>query len=277
MITKLLTILLEWLYSFGEGIMNLASKLLLTLNSSGGSEPATFESLLATHSPTARFPLVDTSGTTMVEALNSWNGSYSTSIPVLNTTAAPAGLTGNAPQWTTTGGYGSMHSANLASAFSGTGGTIMFGVKGNGAGWLNNTSNHFWTRVEADANNFIVIQHTTTANQLRFRYRANGNNFDQTPTLGAEPTDWIHVALTYSDSAGDGEIRAYINGALLGTTAVTQAWGGSGLSSTDVVIGATATDVAPQSPNASFIEFDFIPTPLATDDILALYNLWAGI
>ena len=92
-----------------------------------------------------------------------------------------------------------------------------------------------------DDNNFRM--HWLDSGVFRFNYRANAVPVTETDP-GATDTDglWHLVAMTWDTAAGaDGEMKAYIDGAQVGTTQTALgSWTGDGVM--DVCIGAQADD-----------------------------------
>ncbi|MCK5612125.1 hypothetical protein KAR91_60195, partial [Candidatus Pacearchaeota archaeon] len=78
-----------------------------------------------------------------------------------------------------------------------------------------------------DANNFIALV-LDGSGPFRFIYNANSVSIDCTGTVNAIAGKWYHVRLAFSDSNNDGEISLHINGVLLESAAISNAWGYGG-------------------------------------------------
>lgn len=134
-----------------------------------------------------------------------------------------------------------LYSTSLRDAFNAAEGTIAVWIKVSAAGvWADATARRALT-VGADGTNRIIIQKTTEANTLNMIYTAN--NVGSTVTTGSiTSVGWIHMALTWSKSTGaSGQVKAYINGAQVGTTQVNLGTWAGALAATTVVLGAAST------------------------------------
>ena len=137
------------------------------------------------------------------------------------------------------GDFVNIYSSELAAVFDGAKGTVEVWVRiTDAAVWADATVRYF-IRLGADANNHINIRRTATNNTLGFQYVAGGTSDVVTDSSLAASTDWFLVALTW-DSVAD-ELKAYINGAQVGSTQTgLGAWAGS-LASNLCVLGAIST------------------------------------
>jgi hypothetical protein len=132
--------------------------------------------------------------------------------------------------------YTNIYSASLAGAFNGAEGTVvLWGFLPAGV-WIDSQTRVF-VGIRVDANNLVIINRTSTNNQLLLRYVAGGTISGGTITFSS--TTWFHMAITWSKSA-DQMIR-YINGAQTGATSTgLGVWAGA-LSSTQCTLGALNT------------------------------------
>ena len=138
--------------------------------------------------------------------------------------------------------YLDIYSAAFNTDFLETAGTIAGWAKvASAAVWADSTVRRVIT-LAADADNYIAIEKTATANELGFHYSAGTPVLDSvtdSTTIGAS-VDWFHVAITWDTTAD--AIYAYVNGTQ-GTSATLGTWSGA-LASTTAVIGSSSTTAA---------------------------------
>lgn len=105
--------------------------------------------------------------------------------------------------------YGDLSASGLEAAFNGSAGTLF--------AWVylhSDTAFRVAVRLAADGSNFVQVHKPAADGYLAMRYRAGGTQHD---VLTAVPTGtWLPVALTWSAAAG--ELKAYVNGAQVGST-----------------------------------------------------------
>jgi hypothetical protein len=132
-----------------------------------------------------------------------------------------------------------VYSASLNSAFNPLEGTLMAWAKVSAAGvWADSAVRRIATLL-VDTNNYIAIEKTATANQLKVYYVANGTASVATDVSLAASPNPFQVAITWSKS-GDA-VKMVINGAQVGATQTgLGTWVGN-LASTKVAIGAADT------------------------------------
>lgn len=134
-----------------------------------------------------------------------------------------------------------IYSSDLNGAFNPNEGTVVAWVKVSGVGVWTDSTNRFIFSTSADANNLVSLIKISTANTLQLRYWSGtgSNNITISSTAAGGITDWIQVVLTWSKAAD--QVKAYINGAQVGTTQTgLGTWVGN-MGTTTTVIGAQAT------------------------------------
>lgn len=132
-----------------------------------------------------------------------------------------------------------IYSAALNTDFNGLEGTIAVWAKVSAAGVWADATLRVIMRLRVDASNEVQIRKTATANQLSWLYVAGGTTDSVASTALGAATDWLHLALTWSDS--EDSLKAYANGVQVGLTQTTLGdWTGV-LSSTTCHIGAAST------------------------------------
>jgi hypothetical protein len=109
--------------------------------------------------------------------------------------------------------------------------------------------------LDADGDNNISAYRTSTNNQIAFRYEA-ATTVEIINIGSLSFTDWFHVALTVSLSAGaNGEVKAYINGSQVGSTQTSLGtWSGA---LADAFIGILA---ASSQPWSGYLAHPFLST-----------------
>ena len=138
--------------------------------------------------------------------------------------------------------YLDIYSAAFNTDWSEAAGSVAGWAKvASAAVWADSTKRRILT-LAADANNYVAIDKSATANRLDFFHVAGSTSDSVTDstTIGAS-VDWFHVALTWS--VADDAIFAYINGAQAGTATGLGTWSGA-LASTTAVIGSSSTTAA---------------------------------
>lgn len=219
--------------------------------------------------------LDETSGATAADASgNSRTGAYNN--VTLNNTALPTALTGNAPLWDNADiEYVNWYTASLAAAFSGAAGTLAGFAKVYDANvWTDATSRYF-AFIRADANNIIYAGRTATNNQVRFQYTATTNKFVQATSLNGS-LGWFFWALTWDINAGvSGEVKAYLNGAQVGTTQTSLGtWAGAPASTTTLIGNSTQGNA--NNGVKGWQGHVFLLNRAATAAEILQVNTWAG-
>lgn len=128
----------------------------------------------------------------------------------------------------------------MAAAFSGAAGTLL--VWGKTSVWTDATI-RYMVRIAASGNHHVYIQKNSTDNTLLFLRKAGiANTKSVSDTSLAGSTDYFAAVLTW-DTGAD-ELKAYINGAQVGTTQTGLAAFVGTPSATGTVIGAADTGAA---------------------------------
>ena len=189
-------------------------------------------------SPIAYWPLAEASGTTIVdESGNGRNGAYRASgEPLLGQTGIGDGRT--AALFDGSNDYGNIYSAAFAAAFNGPEGTAaVWGQVSAAAVWTDAATRRLLS-LRVDANNRVLLEKSSTNNQVTGFYIAGGTSKSVVFTTSA-PTTWFHFAITWSKSAD--QVKVYFNGAQVGATQTgLGVWAGS-LDSANTTCGATDT------------------------------------
>lgn len=132
-----------------------------------------------------------------------------------------------------------IYSASLNTAFSGAECTIAWWMKVSAAGvWTDNTYRRLFD-VRVDAGNRFFPTKSNTSNRLTYSYSGGGTRKDNNKN-SITTTDWIHCAITVSETAD--QYIPYFNAAVVGTIGTSLGeWTTDPLSSTETVIGAENT------------------------------------
>lgn len=162
----------------------------------------------------AYWPMIERSGTAADDAsASNRDATYARNVTLMGT--QPGIGDGNvAPVFNGSSDTLSLYSASLANAFNGAEGTFAAWVKVSDVGvWSDGVSRRIVT-LQVDSNNYIYIDKWTTGFVL-YGYRAGGAALSR--SLGFQtPTDWVHVAITWSASAN--EVTCYFDGSQVGAT-----------------------------------------------------------
>ena len=168
-----------------------------------------------------------------------------------------------------TNDFVNIHSAEINSIFDPTKGTLLAFAKVSGAGVWSDGADGELIRLLVDGSNFVFIDKTSTANQLRGRYAGGGTQ--DTVTIATSTTDWFMLAMTW-DTSGGGALKVYFNGVQSGSTQTgLGTWVGN-FPSTNANIGAGST-----SPSLVFdgniAHTTLLTEVLSASDILKISNL----
>lgn len=158
-----------------------------------------------------------------------------------------------------------VYSAGFAAAFNTAEGTAHAWIRVASAGVWTDATERRICEFQADSSNRVRMLKSTTNNRLTIEYRAGGTietiNVDSQSSL-----NWLHVAITWSKTAE--EVRAYVDGALVGTSTTLGVWAGA-LLSTRCCIGANDTTGA--TPWSGYLAHIALWTyPLSVGQIAAL-------
>ena len=184
--------------------------------------------------PIAYWPLAEASGSTIVDASgNGRNGAYT----AVTLGAAGIGDGRTSASFDGSASFGDIYSASLAGAFNGAEGTAMGWCRVSGAGVWTDATIRRVIYLQADANNRVLIQRSSTNNVLDFIYIAGATN--KTTSNAAGPTTgWLHVAITWSKSAD--QVKGYVSGAQIGATQTGLGTFAGSLATTTTLLGASA-------------------------------------
>jgi len=170
-----------------------------------------------------------------------------------------------APLWDGTNDYTNIQTTSLAGAFSATAGTLAGWIRVPPAAWTDATVRRACI-LQSDSSNRIIVEKTSTADQLALYYIAGGVVKSVTKSRASlAASGWIHLALTW-DKAAD-QVKAYVNGVQEGATqTAVGTWAGSpGVS----VIGA-ASLVPGQPWSGNLAHVAIWKTALTAGEIAAL-------
>lgn len=220
-------------------------------------------------------PTQDAAGTVTIAAINSILGAIpANSLTATNVTVALAQPTGTplgyAGLWDGTNDYFNWLSANLATFFNGSAGTLnAFAKVANAAFWTDGKQ-HYIFRFVTDTGDLINIFKHSTNNQMSAYFTSGGVGL--TRNVGSfSPTTWQMYTLTW-DKAADAAIF-YINGVKQGATlSGFGVWGGT---FTRILIGAS--EITPGNPWSGLMtRFLLLRGAATATEIVRLYQL-AGI
>jgi lysophospholipase L1-like esterase len=182
----------------------------------------------------AYWPLDELAGTVAAnrEGTSARNGTHKgAGEPLVGQVAAPF----TAPLWDGTNDYTNIQTASLA-AFSATAGTLACWLRVVPAAWTDAMVRRALI-LQADSGNRIIVEKTSTSDQLALYYVAGAVTKSITKCRASlAASGWVHLALTW-DKPGDA-VKAYFNGVQEGSTQTALGvWAGSlGVS----VIGAAS-------------------------------------
>ncbi|MFN2233880.1 MAG: LamG-like jellyroll fold domain-containing protein [Anaerolineales bacterium] len=175
-----------------------------------------FEKILGTETDDliVYFPMDEESGSTAdnAEGTAARDGAY-TGV-TLGQSVSPF----TAPLFDGVNDYLDIYSANFASAFNGTDGTMMGFAKVSGAGVWTDGIDRRVINISAGVD-YIYIARSAANNKITMAYRASGGGatFDNVSEDVGPTTDWKMYALTWTHDGGD-ELKAYIDGSQAGAT-----------------------------------------------------------
>jgi len=215
----------------------------------------------------AYWPLWETSGATAdnLEGTAARDGAY-TGV-TLNSSTGPDGKP--VPLFDGTNDYVDIYSASLNTAFSGAEGTVFLWGKVSGVGVWTDGSNRELISLYVDGNNYIFIRKNSGNNTLTYYYNADGA-LEVTAKAAISETGWMALGLTWSmSSGGDGQVKAYYNGAQESATDTSLGtWAGS-FNAARTLVGAGTT--VPAAVFSGYLAHVAIwTTPLTAAQMLAL-------
>lgn len=162
--------------------------------------------------------------------------------------------------------FSDIHSAGLVADFGKLEGTFAIWAKVSAAAVWEDGDGRRAVNIRVDGNNYLDIGKASANDRLAWNYKAGGT-LENRVKSSISPTDWIHLALTWSDSAD--EVKAYYNGVQEGATMTgVGTWVGDP-ASTLSVIGALNT--TPTTVWDGWLAHPAIwKAPLASEKILSL-------
>jgi hypothetical protein len=186
--------------------------------------------------PIAYWPLDEASGSVAACRVNSaQNGTY-TGVTLANDATGPFGTP--APYFDGTNDYVNIYSATLSGAFDRDTGSLAQWIKVYNVGVWTDGSARTTLYLRDDASNYFSLSKPINSRFYWLRRAAATNQ--AMAKNGIAETDWIHVALTWDQTAE--ELKAYYNGVQEGATqSGLLAWTGGGLNNTQAAIGAGST------------------------------------
>jgi hypothetical protein len=164
-----------------------------------------------------------------------------------------------------------VYTATFAAAFNAAEGTAMMWAKVVNAGVWTDGAARRSIQMRADISNRISIEKAAANNEINFVYIAGGTS----EVVAIQPitdTDWMHLALTWSKSAGaNGEMRAYYNGTQTGATQTALGvWAGA-LNATVTSLGAGGT--GPWNVWNGWVAHGAVwDRPVSADEVQQLYR-----
>lgn len=198
------------------------------------TEPVTYMERVLALNPTAYWPLNEAIGNTAYDySGNRFDGTY-TGV----TLGQPGVGDGDTCPRFNGASYVNVYSAALASAFSGTVGTLMiWGKTFNAAIWTDGAERSAANFAKADHSNRIRIQKHSNVNQLRSRYIAGGAAEVRITQDAGPTTAWMQMVMTWNVPVTT--LDFYVTNMTPGTNVIGAGWGG--VNATNCVIGASST------------------------------------
>lgn len=188
---------------------------------------------------------------------------------VLGSSSGAGGHLTNAYTFDGTNDNVNIYSSDLNSVFNPDEGTLVAWAKvSSGAIW-SNTVRRIAT-LTVDANNKISIYKTATANQLRVDYIAGGTTKSVTDVSLAGTTNWFQLGISWSKS-GD-MVKAYINGAQVGSTQTgLGTWVGN-IAATTAAIGAAGSAGTTEPWSGLINDVKLYTRALSAEEIASQYS-----
>ena len=198
------------------------------------------------YNPIAYWPLNETAGATANCLVNAAQDGTYTGVTLGQSVTDANGVTFVCPFFDGANDFVACNSAAFTAAFDGQEGTIAVWLRMNAAGvWTDGTFRYIW-QLNAGGAEYTRIYKSTTNNIMSYRYLAGGvaESGDES---GLSITDWMHLALTWSLSAGaNGEVRYWRDGAEVATVDTTLGTWAQSIDAGYPIIGASST--VPGSP-----------------------------
>lgn len=165
--------------------------------------------------------------------------------------------------------YNDVYSAAFNADFDGQEGTCIWWAKVSSVDNWTASSNDVMIGIRPDSNNVLEFFKSATDNRLVYVYIAGGTN-ETINQDGVSSIDWMAFAVTWSlSTGGDGEMKAYFNGAQTGATRTSLGTFAGNLDANKTVVGAE--NDTPAFPWNGFMAHVAIwNTPLAAAQIADL-------
>ena len=163
------------------------------------------------YSPTAYWPLWETSGAVATEIINGWDGTY------VGVTLGYPGIGDGrtAPYFDGANDYVDMYTVGLRNAFNSQEGSLLIWLRVFNLGVWTDGTNRYALYFAVDGNNRVRIWRHPNNYQLNYEYKAGGVS-EAHSTPGLNYTVWWSMVLTWSKSAD--EFRCYYDGVQLDYT-----------------------------------------------------------
>ncbi len=176
----------------------------------------------------------------------------------------------NAYTFDGTNDFVNIYSSDLNSSFNPSEGTLVAWAKVANAGVWTDATTRYIAEIGDGSNNRLVIQKTTTSNQIQIRYFAGGTVKQVADTSLSGSTNWFQVVFTWSKS--NDQVKAYINGAQSGSTQTGLGTWAANLVSTTTAIGVTNTSGGTSPWSGMINDVRLYNRVLTVDEISQLYN-----
>ena len=240
--------------------MRLSLKMKSVLLFSGDDNSDAYAATVLAESPLAYLRMDEGSGATALDfSGNGHNGAY-TGV-TWDGTAPPMG--GQAPYFDGVNDYLDMYSAGFAAAFDMDEGCVLIWMKNDD--WTN-TPTDTALRIRRNAANEVKIFQGGVSGRVTYLHEGD-NVVDSVTEDSFSGTAWISAMISWS--VADDELIAYKNGVQVGITQTGLiASTGSGLSTTQTIIGAA--DTGPAGQWAGYLAHCAVWTTPATAPIIAL-------
>lgn len=134
-----------------------------------------------------------------------------------------------------------VYSSSLNTAFNGSEGTLSIWIRASSQTIWDSSTQRMFAQFRVDGNNQVFINHNSAIEEIAWRYFAGGT-LESVLKDTISSTDWIHIAQTWSATAGaDGEFKAYFNGTQEGSTQTALGSFSGNLATTRCNVGAATT------------------------------------
>jgi len=153
--------------------------------------------------------------------------------------ATASGHLTNAYSFDGTNDLGNIYSPELNSVLNQSEGSLVAWAKVSGSGIWTDGTTHYIAFLQADSSNRLILLKSSTNNTISFNYTSGGTTSQVTSTSIGGSTSWFQLVITWSKA--DDQVKAFINGAQVGSTQTgLGTWVGN-LTSTSVTLGANSS------------------------------------